>query len=134
MLDTNDSEATHVWLRFLYLPKLKQEGDICQVIFRFPKSANIKSCGVHLLLRNQNKRLLTSKKKKNKRLPLTLRPTRSLGKGRRRNMTGNNNGFPYLGSQRMIIGNAGRLTSMFLLTLRRRRRRRSKGNRPLHIR
>ncbi|TQD94756.1 hypothetical protein C1H46_019610 [Malus baccata] len=65
----NDFEATHVWLKFLYLPKLKQQGDICQVIFRFPKSANIKSCGVHLLLLNQNKRL-----------PLTLGPTSSPGK------------------------------------------------------
>ncbi|RXI06230.1 hypothetical protein DVH24_018272 [Malus domestica] len=69
MWRTNDFEATHVWLKFLYLPKLKQQGDICQVIFRFPKSANIKSCGVHLLLLNQNKRL-----------PLTLGPTSSLGK------------------------------------------------------
>ncbi|XP_048431224.1 3-oxoacyl-[acyl-carrier-protein] synthase I, chloroplastic isoform X2 [Pyrus x bretschneideri] len=45
-------------------------------------------------------------------------------------MISNNNGFPHLRSQQMIVQNAGRLIPMFLLILRRMR---SKSNRPIQM-
>ncbi|CAN6697415.1 unnamed protein product [Malus baccata var. baccata] len=67
--DINDIEATHVWLALVDLKEKQQQGDNCQVIFYFPKGARIRSCGLHFLLRNQDKHL-----------HLSLGPTNSLGK------------------------------------------------------
>ncbi|XP_028954972.1 TMV resistance protein N [Malus domestica] len=67
--DINDIEATHVWLALVDLKAKQQQGDNCQVIFYFPRGARIKSCGLHFLLRNQDKHL-----------HLSLGPTNSLGK------------------------------------------------------
>nr|XP_008368460.1 disease resistance protein TAO1-like [Malus domestica] len=63
-----DLKATHVKLALVGFGEQEQHGDICQVVFRFKNGSPIKSCGVHCLLRNQDELL-----------PLSLRPTSSLG-------------------------------------------------------
>ncbi|CAN6699068.1 unnamed protein product [Malus baccata var. baccata] len=48
---TTDIKATHVRLAFVSLRDYEQQGDICEVVFRFSNRYPIKSCGVHLSLR-----------------------------------------------------------------------------------
>ncbi|RXH88312.1 hypothetical protein DVH24_042383 [Malus domestica] len=61
-----DMEATHVWLGLVDFDMRQQQGPFCEVIFHFPESARIKSCGVHCLSYEW--------------LHLSSRPTSSLGK------------------------------------------------------
>ncbi|TQD93671.1 hypothetical protein C1H46_020675 [Malus baccata] len=66
---TTDIKATHVRLAIVRSSDYEQQGDICEVVFRFPNRCPIKSCGVHCLLGNPDERL-----------HLSMRPTSSLGK------------------------------------------------------